>query len=387
MSFPAELKLDPASGGNSAPAAASAPPTVAPRRYPWRVVLALGLVIAGVAAAIFAGHSKPRSAAGAPSTPSRTGTALAHNIRLKGTTEAVRMRAIVAPMVAGEHVGMLTITRLVASGSRVKPGDLLAEFDRQAELREFIDKQSEQAKLDNQVLEEQAKEAAARAKDETELREAENKLAKAELEIGKLELLSRIGAEEAQEDLEEAKATLAQLKETFQLKRQRAQASIRLLEIQRDRAREIMDHARENADRMQIRSPLEGVVVLNSVWKQGTMGEVQEGDQLGPGVTFMQVVDPSLMQVRVLANQEDFLSLAVGQSAKVHLDAYPELEFAAKIEEMAPVGRSGNFSRKIRTFSVVFSIAGSDSRLMPDLSAAVDVDGPTQVGAAPSFRP
>ena len=88
----------------------------------------------------------------------------------------------------------------------------------------------------------------------------------------------------------------------------------------------------------------------------------------------MQVVDPSLMQVRVLANQEDFLSLRTGQSARIHLDAYPELVFPSRLEEMAPMGRSGDFSSRLRTFTVVFSITGQDPKLMPDLSAAVDVD-------------
>ena len=37
------------------------------------------------------------------------------------------------------------------------------------------------------------------------------------------------------------------------------------------------------------------------------------------------------------------------------------------------MGRSGDFSNRIRTFSAVFSIEGHDPRLMPDLSAAVDV--------------
>ena len=104
------------------------------------------------------------------------------------------------------------------------------------------------------------------------------------------------------------------------------------------------------------------------------MGEVQEGDQVEPGVSFMQVVDPSAMQVRVLANQVDFLSLQVGQTASVKLDAYPELVFRAKLEQLALMGRSGGFSDKLRTFAVIFSIRGDDPRLMPDLSAAVDVD-------------
>jgi hypothetical protein len=115
------------------------------------------------------------------------------------------------------------------------------------------------------------------------------------------------------------------------------------------------------------------------------MGEVQEGDQVEAGVSFMQVVDPTLMQVRTFANQEDFLRLQIGQTAKVHLDAYPELVFSGRLEEMAPVARSGEFSSKLRAFTAIFSISGNDARLMPDLSAAVDLDHPAQGSAAGTF--
>ena len=164
------------------------------------------------------------------------------------------------------------------------------------------------------------------------------------------------------------------------MKRQAAQAGIHLLEIQRDRAKQVMDHAQANAAVMQIRSPIDGIAVLNTIWKEGKMGEVQEGDQVRPGVAFMQVVDPSQMQIRALVNQEDFLALRLGLPARIHLDAYPELVFSGKLEEMSPIARSGDFSAKLRTFAVVFSIEGSDSRLMPDLSAAVDVTPASSTG-------
>jgi len=306
--------------------------------------------------------------------PSNAPADLSRTLRLKGATEAVQTRAVLAPLLAGQQVGTLTITKLTLGGRYVKRGDLLVEFDRQAQIRDSLDKQAEYDKLNGQVLEELAKEDAARAKDETEIKQAEDNLSKAELEMQKVETLSRIDAEKAHATLDEAKTTLQQLRETFDLKRRAAQAAIRILEIQRDRTRETMLHAKANAELMQIHSPIDGVVVLNTIWKQGKMGEVQEGDQVRPGVPFMQVVDPSMMEVRALVNQEDFLSLQIGQAAKVHLDAYPELVFPGKLEQMAPIGRSGDFSSKLRTFAVVFSIAGNDARLMPDLSAAVDVD-------------
>jgi HlyD family secretion protein len=336
---------------------------------PWMIGIAAAVLVAGI---VFAARRSK--------SPSATNQALTNSVvpaqmlRLKGTTEAVQSRAILAPTLAGQQEGTLTIIHLTVAGTRVKKGDILVEFDRQAQMRDYVDKQADYAKLVDQVAEEQAKEAAARAKDETELKTAEDSLRKAELEIQKAEIVSRIDAEKNQETLDEAKATYAQLKETFDLKRKAAQAAIHILEIQRDRTKETMLHAQANADLMQIRSPLDGVVVLNSIWKQGTMAEVQEGDQVRPGVPFMQVVNPEAMQVRIAANQQDFPKLQVGQTAKVRLDAYPDLQFSGTIEQLAPIGEEGTFSNKIRQFAVVVSIRGNDPKLMPDLSAAVDVD-------------
>jgi multidrug resistance efflux pump len=301
-------------------------------------------------------------------------------LRLKGMTEAVEKRAIQTPLLAGERSGTLTVIKLTPAGTAVKRGDILVEFDRQAQLLDYLDKQAASNDLVNKVAAAEQNEDAARAKDLTEMKEAEDNLGKAQLEVQKVEILSRIDAEKAQENLDEAKATLAQLQQTFDLKRKAAQASIRILQIQLDRNRETMQHAQANAALLEVHSPLDGIVVLNTIWKQGNMGEVQEGDQVRSGVAFMQVVDPSRMDVQVTVNQEDLLGLKIGQSASVHLDAYPGLEFQGQLESLGPMGRTGDFSNKVRSFSAVFSIAGHDPRLMPDLSAAVDVKPNRGVG-------
>ena len=352
------------------------PPPSPPRRVRWgfiSVSLLIGLIALLSVATRFRRNSTSTTqqvalaAAAGPST-----------VRLTGKTQAARSRAILAPLLAGQQVGTLTIVKLAPSGSHVKQGDLLVEFDREAQLRDFVDKKAQSDDQNGKVMEAQAAEVAAKSKDETDIEQAESALSKAELEMQKVELLSRIDAEKAREDLDEARATLTQLKETFDLKRKAAQAAIRVLEIQRDRTRETMLHAQTNASLMQIRSPIDGIVVFNTIWKQGNMGEVQEGDQIRPGVPFMQVVDPSLMQVHVLVNQEDLAKLALGQAAQIHLDAYPDLAFTGRIESIDPMGKPGDFSSRIRTFSATFSITGTDPRLMPDLSAAVDVQATRQ---------
>lgn len=374
--------MTPSVHGESTPPGQSPRPAWSPAR--WQVVCAISVVASILVVTVIVLGSRSR-----PGNVSKTArfSAQAPNVtRLAGTTEAVRMRTIVAPMLEGQQFGTLTITKLVPSGTHVRKGELLVDFDRQAQMRNFVDKQDDYQKLANQAIQEQAKDDAARAKDETEIQQADSDLSKAQLEMQKIELLSRIDAEKAQQTLDEAKATLQQLRATFDLKRKSAHSAVRLLEIQRDRAQQVMEHARANTELMEIKSPIDGVVVLNTIWKQGKMGQVQEGDQVRAGVSFMQVVDPSSMQVRAFVNQEDFLALRFGDTAQIHLDAYPELVFPGKLVEMAPIARSGDFSDKLRSFAVVFSIAGVDPKLMPDLSAAVDVNLSLQAGGAGAFQ-
>src|SRR5438477_18231 len=133
-------------------------------------------------------------------------------------------------------------------------------------------------------------------------------------------------------------------------------------------------YAQGNAARMVVHSPMEGVVVHNTIWLGGRMGTVQQGDQVRPGVPFLQVVDPSQMEVRVELNQVDLLKVHPGQRAEMHLDAYPGMTLPAVLEELSPLGHPGQFAEAVRSFAARFSVQGTDPRLLPDLSAALDVD-------------
>ena len=295
-------------------------------------------------------------------------------LRLTGTTAAVHSRPILVPTLEGAQLSQLVITKLVPAGARAKKGDLLAEFDRQAQLKDALDKHAAYQDLVDQVSEKRAAETAAKAKDETELTQAENALKKAQLEVSKNDIVSKIDAEKNRETLAEAVATLKQLQQTFKLKRESAAADIRSTEIKAERAKETMLYAESNAGKMRILSPMDGVVVLNMVWTGSRMGEVQEGDDVRPGLPFMKVVDPSQMDVSVQANQADFPDLHVGQRARVHLDAYPSMVFWGRLEQLSPIAHGGQFSDKVHTFSATFALDGNNPKLMPDLSAAVDVE-------------
>ena len=124
-----------------------------------------------------------------------------------------------------------------------------------------------------------------------------------DLEMKKNAYLGRIDQEKNEQRLEEAEAKQKQLTATFDLKRRAEQAELRILEIQRDRAYRAMKSAEDNADRMVVKSPIPGIVVLRMVWRGNGQVEIQEGEEARPGMPIMQVVDPAAMLVRVKVNQ------------------------------------------------------------------------------------
>src|SRR5512133_1090389 len=263
----------------AAPAAAPA----APERAPVRVVpsreaepprrdrrLTIAIAVLVLAAASI-GLWLYRARRTATSTTAAIRTAVAERrdlvttVRVTGTIEATQSYVVAAPSMTGGGFGTLIITKLIKSGTRVKAGDVLVEFDSQNQLQTALDREADYKDLEEQIRKKQADQAATRAKDETELKQADDAEKAAELEIQRNEVLSKIDAEKNRENLEEAKAKLAELRNTFQLKRRAAVSELRILQIQRDRARNAMKHAQENAKKSTIFAPAEGVVVLNTI--------------------------------------------------------------------------------------------------------------------------
>jgi HlyD family secretion protein len=296
------------------------------------------------------------------------------SVRVQGTVEAVVAHPIEAPRLAIQTSGQLTLTTLMPTGTHVKKGDLLADFDRQQQTRDALDRKAEFDDFDQQINKLKATQASDKASDDTDIKAAEDALATAELEVKRSEILSRIDAEKKKEDFDEATAKLKQLRATYLLRRQSATAALRLLEIQRDAKKLAVDHANKNADLLVIRAPTDGLVVVNSTFKNSGFAEWQNGDNVGAGTAFMQVVNPGAMRVRGPVNQQDLPQVQTGQKVEVRLDAYPEQVFHGTVDLISSVGTADDFSPMLHSFTVLFTIDEVDAKLLPDLSAAVDVE-------------
>ena len=255
--------------------------------------------------------------------------------------------------------------RRTAGGVRPH-SQIKAARDREYEYRDIL----------SQIEKKKGEQQTARAGRESEVTLADNALRRAELDLLGIEMLPGITAEKNRLIVEEARAKAAQLRKTSDLHTRADAADLRILEIQRERAKNAWDHAAENSVKMRIVSPLDGLVVLKSIWKSGAMGEVQEGEEVRAGIPILDVVDPTMMRVRANVNQADAAQLAPGMPVRITLDSYPARTFAGKVEYISPVAVTSSMSQRVRSFLAVFSVVGTDEHLLPDLAAAIDIVAP-----------
>ena len=260
--------------------------------------------------------------------------------------------------------------RIMPNGSRVHAGDVLVEFDTQAQMKAVSDRQAEYDALELQIQRMRAEHTAAISSDEIELNGADLDVRTALVETQKNDVVPQNQAKINMVNLAEAEAKYKQIQETLKFKNEVRLADARILEIQRDRARQAIDRAVSNIEKMKISSPMDGLVVLSQISKGSRRMYPVAGDEFYPGAGIMTVVDTGRMQVSATLNQIDVSRVRVGQTAEVRLDAYPALVFSGKVER---IGSAAVGSRRVQQFSIIVSILESHPNLLPDLTASVDL--------------
>lgn len=317
----------------------------------------------------------PALVAAAPSAATRKN--LVRHVRATATVQPVEAVSIQVPAIVDSDTGRLVLTKIVRSGTAVKAGDIVAEFDRTRLLDRARDAKARFEDLTHQVDQKKAQHRSDQTKRASDVQQAEADLEKARLELRKGLLLSDIDRLKAETRLEAAQAHVASLKKIDALRRRAEAAELAVLELQRDRQKLTMDRAVRNAELLEIHAPIAGMVVLGMVWKQSSMGQPQEGDQLWSGQAIMRVFSSSEMELLVSVGEPDGALLKPGARAEVRLDAYPNLVFHAVFISAAPVATNAP-DTSLKTFQARFRLEESDPHLLPDLSAAVDLEVATE---------
>jgi multidrug resistance efflux pump len=297
-----------------------------------------------------------------------------HSVRATGVVRAVNSVSVMVPRIEGQG-GNLTLATLAENGATVAPGDSLATFDRANELKLLRDAQTKFDDLEHQIEEKKAEHLSNAEKRIADIQQAGADLKKAEIETRKGPVLSAIEQERNQVKVADAREHVASLQRSNQSHDVAEQAELRILELQRDRQKVAVARQTRNSEKLLVKASIRGMVALQNVWKNNTLGHAQEGDQLWPGSPLLKLFDPSLMDVEVSVGEPDGAVLVPGAKAIVYLDAFPEVKFTAHFTSASPVATSA-LGMSVKSFTARFRLDQSDPHLLPDLSAAVDIQGP-----------
>ncbi|MBA2744107.1 MAG: efflux RND transporter periplasmic adaptor subunit [Chthoniobacterales bacterium] len=138
-----------------------------------------------------------------------------------------------------------------------------------------------------------------------------------------------------------------------------------------ERAEAGSSQARDQLSKTTIYSPMDGTVtVLNS-----KLGERVVATNQFAGTEVMRVADLSHMEARVDVNENDVVTVKLGDAALVTIDAYGERKFNGKVAQIANTGKTTGTGtqEEVTNFEVKIRIEYPDVQLRPGLSCTADI--------------
>jgi multidrug resistance efflux pump len=293
-------------------------------------------------------------------------------VRATGKIRAAQETTILAPMIQAQ-TGRITLVRFVPTGSTVKEGDVLAEFDPTEQLDQMRETVSKLEDQNNQLEQRRAENRTNTEKRASEMQDAIAELAKAEIQLRKGPVLAEVERQRAQLRADTARQRVASLKKSHAARERSDDAALRMLELKHDRQQVALERGERNVEKMVIRAPISGMVALENNYRSGSLAPPQEGDPMYTGWPLMRIFNPREMEVIVQVSEPDGALLRPGTRAEVRLDAYPDIAFTAHLVSANPIAVPGALGIPLKQFSARFAIHEIDSRILPDLAAAVIV--------------
>jgi HlyD family secretion protein len=319
-------------------------------------------------------NTRPSTSNTRPPTPSTTDSLGSTSGSLLGSGGAGGGGGGGTPGGGGMSEFGLVLQDAAKPGALVKKGDVVAEFDRQYMLIRLDDYRASLAQMEASVSKLRAELEVEKKAHAQKIGSAKAILDKALLDLKTIPVLGDIDAERVKLSAEEAQAQYKQFLSEVKFVEVSQQAQLRTAEIDLQEARVELRRAEANADRMLLKAPINGLVVMQTIFRGSEFAQVQPGDQLFPGMMFMQIVDPSSMIINASINQADVETLKIGAKAKVRFDAYPGLELPAHVYSVAAMTRpGGQRSSYVKEIPVVLKLDHIDHRVIPDLSVSCDI--------------
>jgi len=297
-----------------------------------------------------------------------------------GELRPVKSTMLVAPPVNGT----LQIVRMTKTGTPVKAGESVVEFDPSEQEYNLEQSRSELLQSEQEITRMRAQAAVSASEDRVALLKARFDVRRAELEVGKNELLSAIDGQKNLLNLDEAKRRLAQLEEDVRSRVASNQASIAVLEEKRNKSQLEMRQAQRAIESMRLKSPMAGLVSVKEN-RDATGGffttgmvlpDYREGDIVFPGRFIAEVLGVEEMEIQAKVNENDRASLGPGQAVEVKVDAIPGKTFDGKVKNVAGLASRSFFGGDgTRRFDATFTLKDSDPRLRSGTTVRLTILG------------
>jgi HlyD family secretion protein len=347
--------------------------------------LLLGAIVVVILAAIGAvAVAVPRLPARGSTVPTAkvAKSPLKLTVHALGDLRAGRTVTMVAPPVGG----MLRIVTLVQTGTTVKAGAPVVEFDPADQQYALEQAKSELEEAEQGIVKIRADAAVQASQDEVALLTARFDVRRGELDITANEFIGTMEAQKNALSLEEARRRLAQLQEDVKSRTANNDASLAVALEKRNKAQLAMQRAQQVIDGLIIRAPFDGVVSLKEnrdasggmIFWGMILPEYRAGDQIWPGRPVADVIESGRMEVRAKIDEADRPNLVADQPAVVEVDALPGEKFPAKIGQLSGLASKANFFESAsvtRLFDVSLQFDHPDPRLKAGVSARVTLDG------------
>jgi len=150
------------------------------------------------------------------------------------------------------------------------------------------------------------------------------------------------------------------------------EASILATQNRIEQARATVDGVTDTLSKTTIRSPMDGVVTARRI-EEGEVAII--GIQNQPGTVLLTISDMSVVEAEMEIDETSIPAVALGQEARVHIDAYPNQTFDGVVTEVgnSPISASpGNPTEAIK-FKVKVQLRNPPAGIKPGLSVQADI--------------
>ncbi len=136
--------------------------------------------------------------------------------------------------------------------------------------------------------------------------------------------------------------------------------------------------ARHNLSKVTLDSPMDGLVSRLNIEEGET---VLVGTMNNPGTVLLTVADMSVVQAELEVDETDIIDVALGQPARVTIDAFPDREFTGRVTKIGSSSLESQTERKATMFEVEVTLDTEVLEARPGFSCTADITTATRVDA------